>query len=698
MRRRRLGAATLVVLLAATVTAATAVPLFLGGRAGLLVSVHVVAAAVFFAALGVKLALLGARARPGRARRLWPPLVAQMGSLLAGYTLLTGVLVVLDPAWSNQHLAASFWLGVVVVVHARQYARRLRALLRRSPPSGDLELRAALRRLDAPTIALLDLSVRKGMSDSDLATISGADIAEMRHRREHALERLNSGGGAIERRLRRLAPEAWSLPARRRAARRLVVVGGGMAGHAIVEQMLARGGWRIVLLAEEDVEPYNRIGLSQVLRDRRSSERLALHRARWYADADVDLRLGIPATAVEVDRRRVIDGTGTEHRYDALILATGSRAFIPPIPGVELGHVVGYRTLRDAQRIAATAGHVRTAAVIGGGLLGLEAAATLSDRGLAVTVVQAGGRLMAQQLDDGAASLLRRSLARRGLETVVATTVSEITASHLRLADGSTVTAQLVIVAAGIRAETALARAAGLDVDRGIIVDDHMRTSAAEVWAVGECAQHRGVVHGLWAPVAEQVRAAVASLDGDSMPFTPSAPQTTLKVAGLELFAAGRTTLEDDEEEVVRSDGRSGRYAKLVVDGDRLVGAILLGDTTMAGRLGQLIAAGGPVPVDVLDASVVTRCVERPRGELPGPDEVVCHCMAVSREPIERAIDRDGLQSVDGVAAATGAGTGCGSCAATVARILDERRRFARPPAQPSVEADSENRSDWASA
>lgn len=670
----------LVVLLAAAVTAVTAVPLFAGQRAGLLVNVHVVAAVVFFLALGVKLALLGARVRPGRARRLWPLLIAQMGGLLAAYTLLTGVLVVLDPAWSDQHLAAAFWLGVVVAFHTRQYAGRLRALVRRSP-SAQPGLRAALRHLDAPTLALLDLSVRKRLSDGELATVLGTGVVEVRHRREHALERLAGEGGGIERRLRRLPPGAWTLPARRRPARRLVIVGGGMAGHAIVEHMVARQGWRVTLLSEEDAEPYNRIGLSQVVRDRRSAQRLALRPSGWYADAGVDVRLSAGAIAIDVDRRRVTDATGAEHGYDALVLATGSRAFLPPIPGIELDHVVGYRTLRDAERIAARAGHAQTAVVIGGGLLGLEAAAALSQRGLAVTVIQAAARLMARQLDDGAASMLQRSLARMGLESLVAATVSDITPSQLRLADGNTLGAELVVVAAGIRAETALARGAGLDVGRGIIVDDHMRTSAAEVWAVGECVEHRGIVHGLWPPVAEQVRAAMASLDGDPMPFTPSPPQTRLKVAGLELFATGRTTPQDGEDEIIRSDGRSGTYAKLVIDGDRLVGAALLGDTTAAGRLGRLVATGGPVPFDALDRPVETRGGQRPQRDLPPSDEVICHCMAVSRGRIERAIDQGDLESVDRVAAATGAATGCGSCAPTVARIIDERRRFRRPPA-----------------
>lgn len=610
---RRLRAATGVVLTTGGVTAATAAALFAGARATPVIVAHLVAASSFFLALGVKLALLGARARPGRARRAWRLLVAQLGAALAAYTLLTGLLVLLDPAWSDQHLAASFWLAVVVAVHIRHYMGRL----------------------------------RRGRSVSAPAAELGAE-------------------------LRRLPESARVLPAGSRRRRRLVIVGGGMAGQAVAEQIAARGGWQITLLAEEDVRPYNRIALSEHVRDEASAERLALRPAAWYSEAAVTLCLGAAATSVDAVSRTVTDRTGAEHRYDALVLTTGSRAFVPPIPGTGRTHVVAYRTLRDADTISAAAGRAGTAVVIGGGLLGLEAAAALSARGLAVTVIEAADRLMPQQLDDGASASLGRALSRLGVETVLDASVQEITATHVRLADRRCIASDLVVVAAGIRPEAALARTAGLNVDRGIIVDDQMRTSDADIRAIGECAEHRGVVHGLWAPIVEQVRAVTAALAGEPVPFEPSLPHATLKVAGLEVFSLGRTIAGSGEDEVVRSDGRRGSYAKLVVHRNRLVGAILLGDTTQAARLRALMESGDEVPADALEAAGAPREVEREGREGRARDDTVCVCKAVSRLRVESAIAAGGLRSVGEVAVATGATTGCGGCVATVAGLIDQ--------------------------
>jgi NADPH-dependent 2,4-dienoyl-CoA reductase/sulfur reductase-like enzyme/bacterioferritin-associated ferredoxin len=693
--RQPLPAVTLVAAAAATATVVSAVPLFLGTRAEEIILAHVAAAIVFFSALAIKLALLGSRARLGRARRVWRLLLAQLGGALAAYTLLTGVVVLLDPAWSDQHLAASFWLSVVVIAHARQYRTRLRAFLGRSH-TGDRELQHRLRRLDAATLSLLDLSVRKRLSDSRLALLLGTTVTEIRQRRRRAVTQLGTKEPRIERRLQRLPPEAWRLPPRLPRRKRLVVVGGGMAGHAVVKHMATRPGWQITLLGEEGVMPYNRIGLSQVLEDPRSAGALSLSPHRWYEEAAVEVGLRAPVSAVDLDGRRVIDERGRDHRYDALVMATGSRAFLPPIAGIEQSHVIGYRTLRDAERISAIARRARTAVVIGGGLLGLEAAAALSTRGLGVTVVEAAGRLMAEHLDHAAAALLRRSLTWLGIETALGTHVTDITASGVRLSNGTTLIADLVVVAAGIRTETALARSAGLHVERGIVVDDHMRTTAAAVWAVGECAQHRGVVHGLWAPLTEQVQAAVASIDGRSLPFRPRPRQTKLKVAGVEVYSAGRTTSTDGDDEILRSDGRRGTYAKLVVEGDRLVGAILVGNAAAASSLSELIAGGGPVPADVLDGSDVQRSRQVP-GRRPPEVELMCRCAGVSRERIEGVI-ADGAFSVEDVGYATGAGMGCGSCVASVARVLERRGRSARTEGQVSGGSSSASRSKRASA
>lgn len=641
---RRVGllrAVTSLVLVMFGVTAMTAAVLFAGFGSGPVVTVHMAAAACFFVALCAKLVLLGGRARPRRARRLWRLLVAQLGGALAAYTLLTGVLVLMSSAWSDQHLAASFWLGVLVAVHIRHYARRLRRA--RGVDASPAELSPALRRRDAPAIASLDVSVPRGP--------------------EPALRA--------------------SLPAGSRRRRRLLVVGGGMAGQAVAERMAEREGWSVTLLAEEDIRPYNRIALSGRVRGETSAEQLALRPAGWYLQSGVTLCLGAGAVKVDAAQRMVTDCTGAEHAYDALVLATGSRAFVPPITGADLEHVVAYRTLRDADTISAAAGRIDTAVVIGGGLLGLEAAAALAARNLAVTAIETSDRLMPQQLDDGASTLLRGALSRIGIETVLGAGVHEITASHVRLKDGRRFPAGLVVVAAGIRAETALARTAGLQVARGIAVDDQMRTSAAGIWAVGECAEHRGVVHGLWTPIVAQLDAVTAALDGVPSEFVPRSQQATLKVAGLELMSLGRTSAGPGDDEVIHSDGRRGRYAKLVIDGDRLVGAILLGDTTQAGRLRTLMSSGEPLPADVLQTAGPPRGDERESRGSQGDEDTVCVCMAVSRGRIADAIDAGALRSVREVAAATGATTGCGGCTATVASMLAPRVGRS-PPTSPS--------------
>jgi NAD(P)H-nitrite reductase large subunit len=359
----------------------------------------------------------------------------------------------------------------------------------------------------------------------------------------------------------------------------------------------------------------------------------------------------------------VSDGRGAEHRYDALVIATGSRPFVPPIAGAELPHVHAFRTREDAAALRRGAASARRAVVLGGGLLGLEAAAGLRARGQQVAVVEAAPRLMARQLDDGAATMLATELARRGVVLHLGRLAREITAEAVVLDDGAALEADTVVVAAGVRPETGLARAAGLPVARGIEVDDAMRAGAPRVWAVGECAEHRGTVYGLWAPLAEQARVAGAAIAGDPAAFHGVVPATTLKVAGVDLYAGGRADALDGDDEVVLRDTRRGVYRKLVVDGERLVGALLLGDLTDARRCSS--ALRGELEVDGLLAptSVVSDAVE--------PDAVVCSCNNVTAGAIDGAIRARGLSTLAQVANATRATTGCGGCASDVRALLD---------------------------
>jgi ferredoxin-nitrate reductase len=449
--------------------------------------------------------------------------------------------------------------------------------------------------------------------------------------------------------------------------RRVVVVGTGMSGLAVVEELLRRrpaDAWRIVMLGEEPGPAYNRILVSKLLAGSCGPGDLVLKPAAWYAQHGVDLRGGCPAAAIDPDARVVTDVAGGRHRYDALVLATGSRPLVPPIAGADLPHVCTLRTLGDVDAIAAGTPAARAAVVVGGGLLGLEAAAALRARGVPTTVVELADRLMAQQLDGGAAAMLGRGLAALRLRAELARSVAAVEPGLVRLDDGRELRADLVVVAAGVRPETGLARATGLECDRGVLVDDAMRTSAPGILATGECAQHRGTVYALWAPLAEQARVAAATVAGDPAAFLGATPATTLKVAGVDVFAGGASSGTDGDDEVVLSDSRRGVYRKLVLREDRLRGAVLVGDLAGARRLSELLRSQAPVPDELL----------APTGGDPAPappDGIVCSCNQVTRAEIEDAIRARALRSVAQVGNATRAATGCGSCARDVQALLD---------------------------
>jgi ferredoxin-nitrate reductase len=450
--------------------------------------------------------------------------------------------------------------------------------------------------------------------------------------------------------------------------RRVVVVGTGMSGLAVVEELLRRrphGAWRIVMLGEEPGPAYNRILVSKLLAGACGSGDLVLKPAAWYAQHGVDLRGGCPAAGIDPDARLVTDAFGLRHPYDALVVATGSRPFVPPIPGADLPHVRTLRTLDDVDAIAAGAPATRAAVVVGGGLLGLEAAAALRARGVPTTVVELADRLMAQQLDGAGASMLGRGMAALRLRAELARSVAAVEPGLVRLDDGRELPADLVVIAAGVRPETELARAAGLECERGVVVDDAMRTSAPAVLATGECAQHRGTVYALWAPLAEQARVAAATVAGDPAAFLGATPATTLKVAGVDVFAGGAPVGEDGDDEIVASDTRRGTYRKLVLREDRLRGAVLVGDLTDARRLSELLRRGGPVPEELLAPS------GDGEPEPPAPDGIVCSCNQVTRAAIDDAIRARALRTVAQVGNATAASTGCGSCAADVQALLD---------------------------
>ena len=460
-------------------------------------------------------------------------------------------------------------------------------------------------------------------------------------------------------------------PAREDSPRTLIV-GGGMAGLAMVEQLLAHGarGDSLTIVGAEAALPYDRIRLSHALAGEADPEALALRSAAWFGERGVTLRSGESVTRLATGERHAeLSGGGTVE-FDRFVLATGSQPSLPPIGGLGRRGVHTFRSLRDVGRILSAPARGGRAVVIGGGLLGLEAARGLQARGRRVTVVHLAPHLMEQQLDPLGARMLERRLRELGVEVLLEAATTEIagngSAEAVRLADGRELDAELVVVATGIRPDVELARAAGLEVAHGVVVDDELRTSAPGGWAVGECAEHRGVVYGLWAPLLRQAKVAAAVMSGRPAAFHGAVPATTLKVMGVDLFCAGRAQPAEGEEELLMLDSRRGRYRKLVLADDRLVGAVLLGDLGEALTLRQLVEDGRAVPDELLENQVAAA---------PPAGDVVCSCAAVTRDQVEAAIVNSGLTRVSEVAEHTGAATGCGSCRTQLERMLAERPR-----------------------
>ena len=382
---------------------------------------------------------------------------------------------------------------------------------------------------------------------------------------------------------------------------RLVIVGAGMAAHRLVEELLERapGRYAVTLLGAEPHAPYNRVLLSQVLSGEKRREDTMLADAAALAARGVRFRAGAAVSAIDRDTRFVVTAAGEMIGYDKLVLATGSQPIRPTIPGAGLSGVVAFRDLDDVERMLAAARAGARAVVIGGGLLGLEAAAGLAKRGMAVTVVHLMPTLMERQLDSDAARLLAASLAARDIAVAAAAEAEAIlgteAATGVRLMNGQEIAADLVVVAIGIRPNIALARQAGLAVGRGTIVDDGLGSSDPAIFALGECIEHRNQTFGLVAPIWEQARVLADRLAGGDARYEGSTSYASLKVAGIDLFSAGVFEPAHGDEPVVLRDRAAGIYRKLVLRQGRLAGALLYGDAGDADWYLDLIRSQAPV-------------------------------------------------------------------------------------------------------
>ncbi|MFG2108762.1 nitrite reductase large subunit NirB [Micromonospora chersina] len=456
---------------------------------------------------------------------------------------------------------------------------------------------------------------------------------------------------------------------------RLVVVGNGMVGQRFVEALRARDQerrWQVTVLGEERRPAYDRVRLSAFF-DGVSAEELNLH----TPDDGVELRLGEPVLAIDRARRVVTTAAG-EHPYAALVLATGSSAFVPPIGGVDLPGVFVYRTLDDLAAIRAHAEGRRTGAVIGGGLLGLEAANALRLLGLSTSVVEFAPRLMPVQVDEAGGAMLRRYVEELGVTTYLGVATGALrpgpdgTVGALELSDGRTVAADLVVVAAGIRPRDELARAAGLPLGPrgGVLVDAGCRTADERIWAVGECAAVDGTCHGLVAPGYATAEVVADRLLGGAATFPGADTATKLKLFGVDVASFGDAHgVTPGCLDVTFTDPATRSYAKLVLSDDAktLLGGVLVGDASAYPTLRASV--GGPLPAPPLALLAPAGGAGAGAGALPAAAQV-CSCNAVTRADLDAAI-AGGATDVPALKACTRAGTSCGSCVPMLKQLLD---------------------------
>ncbi|HJU70967.1 MAG TPA: nitrite reductase large subunit NirB [Paucimonas sp.] len=473
---------------------------------------------------------------------------------------------------------------------------------------------------------------------------------------------------------------------------KLVMVGNGMAGVRTLEELLriAPDVYDITVFGAEPHGNYNRILLSPVLAGEQTIKDIMLNDVDWYAQHNIALHLGKKITKIDRLKRQVIADDGTTAEYDRLLLATGSNPFLLPVPGKDLQGVISYRDIQDTNTMIEAARLHKHAVVIGGGLLGLEAANGLKLRGMDVTVVHLPNRLMERQLDPAAGKMLQKALEAGGLKFLLERNTQEIIGDAddgkggrvkaVRFSDGIEIPAQLVVMAVGIRPNTTLAESAGLYCNRGIVVNDTMQTYDPRIYAVGECVNHRGTAYGLVAPLFEMAKVCANHLANFGIGrYQGSVTSTKLKVTGIDLFSAGEFMGGDGIEEIVLSDPIGGIYKKLVIKENRLIGACLYGDTVDGSWYFSLLREGKDIG-QIRDTLMFGESNTGRPGDVGHegytraaamPDTAeVCGCNGVSKGAIVKAIKEKGLFTLEDVRKHTKASASCGSCTGLVEQII----------------------------
>ncbi len=464
---------------------------------------------------------------------------------------------------------------------------------------------------------------------------------------------------------------------------RLVVIGNGMAGCRAVEEILTLepDRYAITIFGAEPRVNYNRIMLSPVLAGEKTFDEIVINSVEWYEENSITLVSGDPVVHIDRDAGQVVSRGGRVETYDKLLLATGSDPFVIPVPGKDLDGVVTFRDLDDVETMLEAANTSKKAVVIGGGLLGLEAAHGLSLRGMDVTVLHLMPTLMERQLDEAAGFLLKSELEGRGMTIMTGADTAEILGkdgrvSGVRLKDETQIDADLVVMAVGIKPNGTLAKSAGIDVERGIVVDDHMVTNDPNILAVGECIQHRGACYGLVAPIWDMCRSLAAGLNQAPKGYEGSVTSTKLKVSGVDLFSAGDFSGGEDCEDIVMRDASRGIYKRVVVKDDKIIGAVLYGDTQDGNWYFDLLKKEEDVS-DIREALIFGQAFASGGATLDpkaavaalSDDAEICGCNGVSKGQVVGCIN-EGASSVAAVRSTCKASASCGSCTDLVESLL----------------------------
>ncbi len=459
---------------------------------------------------------------------------------------------------------------------------------------------------------------------------------------------------------------------------KLVMIGNGMAGLRTIEEILERldSQFDITIIGKEPYPNYNRIMLSNILQKKMTLEDIIMNSYKWYEEHDIMLITDDPVQKVDRDNKVLTTSKGVTVDYDICIFATGSKAFVLPIKGFDFPSVIGWRTIDDTNKMIEIAKTKKHAVVIGGGLLGLECARGLLDQGMEVTVLHLADWLMEMQLDHKAGEMLKTDLEKQGMKIELQANSKEIIGDEdveaIKLSDGRVIETDLVVMAVGIRPYTEVAKDSGLEVNRGIVVNDYMQTSDPNIYAVGECAEHNGKVYGLVAPLYEQGKVLADYLTGkESDGYKGSTTFTSLKVSGCDLYSAGQIVENDEVHGVEIFNSVDNIYKKVYLSGGQVVGAVLYGDTDDGSRFYNMMKKHETLE-DYTLVSLLHKGNEDATTSIADmdDDEIICGCNGVDKGTIVNAITTKGLTSVDEVTKATKAGNSCGKCKGQIGELL----------------------------